>query len=173
MNQQLTNSHTSSAKNLLKAIVVTGLLAGFLDITGALIHYYTITGKNPIKIFPYIASAVFGKKAFNGDTQWIFFGLVFHFLIAFIFTAIFFLVYPRARVFSKNKIITGLVYGLLVWFVMSHLIVPMTNAPQSAFDLKKAIIGALIIMCCIGLPIALMAHKYYLGKRALPTVKNY
>ncbi len=51
------------SRNLFLAVLWTSLLAGTLDAIGAIINYLVVYGKNPVRIFYYIASGVFGKEA--------------------------------------------------------------------------------------------------------------
>ncbi len=63
-------------------ILLTGFIAGTLDATAAILQFYIKTGKSPVIIFIYIASAVFGKDAFSMSQFIAFAGLLFHYLIA-------------------------------------------------------------------------------------------
>jgi hypothetical protein len=152
--------------NLFKAIIIAGLAAGLLDITAAIINFMISSGgKNPIVIFKYIASAVFGKEqAYSGGLPMAGLGLLFHFLIAMSFTAFFFFVYPKFQLLSKNIFITGLAYGIFAWLVMNFIIVPFSKLHQFPKISASAITGVLILMFVFGLPIALFAKKYYSAK---------
>ena len=59
----ISNPRSQSAAS---AIVLTGFIAGTLDITAACIQYYIRTGKGPANVLRYVASGVFGKEAFTG-----------------------------------------------------------------------------------------------------------
>ena len=72
--------------SFIKAVLITAIIAGTLDIIGAIISYTANGGKKPTVIFQYIASAVFGKSAFDGSVTMMSAGLLFHYLIAFLFT---------------------------------------------------------------------------------------
>ena len=162
-------SHSTSAAQPLKktvnAILLTGLTAGFLDITAACTQYYIKTGKGPGGVLRYVASGVFGKKAFAGGTGMAVWGLFFHFIIAFSLTIFFFWLYPKIRWLRKNIVLSGLLYGVFAWLVTNLFIIPLSRGPSVPFVLSKAIIAALILMACIGLPISLMANKHYLYKK--------
>ena len=158
---------TAVKKNPFKTIILAGLTAGTLDITAAAIQYYIKTGKGPGGVLRFIARGVFGKEAATGGFPMACWGLFFHFVIAFLFTLFFFWLYPKIRLLSKNKIVTGLVYGLFVWSVMNLIVVPMSNTPKLPFDINKAIIAMLILMFCVGLPISLITGKYYSRKSTL------
>ena len=148
----------------MKTIALAGFLVGSLDIIAALTNFYIKTGKDPLIVLKYIASAVFGKEAYSGGNIMAAWGLLLHFLIAFIWTIFFFLIYPKLKILSFNRIVTGIVFGIFIWVVMNRVVVPMSKASVGAFDLKQAIIAVLILIGAIGLPLSFIAHKYYKGK---------
>lgn len=148
-------------KNFLKTIVLSGLLVGSIDIIAALVNFYIKTGKDPLIVLKYIASAAFGKSVFSGDNLMAVWGLLLHFLIAFIWTIFFFLLYPKLKLYSWNRILTGIIYGIFIWLVMTRLVVPMSKASGGPFNLKQAIIAVLILIGAIGLPLSFIAHRYY------------
>ncbi len=156
---------TQNVKSLVRAVTGAGLLTGALDISAAALQYYIQTGKGPDNVLRYIASAVFGVKAFAGGALMAGWGLLFHFMIAFLFAFIFFLLYPLIPAARKNRLITGIIYGILVWAVMNGIVVPASSAPPLPFRPEKALIAAGILVLCIGLPLSFLADKYYLYKK--------
>ncbi len=153
----MTTTNNSAAKTILTA----GLLSGFLDGTAAIVQYLIKGGKHPEVIFKYIASALFGQEAFSGGTMTVLYGVLFHFIIAFIFAILFFFLYQPLHKIINNDIVLGLLYGIVVWAIMNRLVVPATKIPSTPFNVKNAVIAALILMFCIGLPNALITGKYY------------
>ncbi len=152
-------------KPFFKAVLITTLIAGTLDILSAYVHVYILTHQVSKKMFNYIASGALGpENAMNGGWDVIVLGIFFHYFIAFSFTLFFFLIYNKLKLGKFNKYIVGLIYGLFAWFVMNRLVLPLSRLPQNPFNLKNAIIGALILMFMIGLPISLMAHNYFKKK---------
>jgi hypothetical protein len=152
-------------KNFAKAVLLTGLLAGALDATAACIQYLTKTGNNPARVFRYIASGVFGKKTLTeslyGMAAW---GLLFHMLIAMTFTLFFFLCYPQIKMLIKNKYIAGILYAIFVWAVMNLVVVPVTFGTGISVKFPGALIAAAILIIAIGLPVSLLADRYYSKK---------
>ncbi|WP_315823668.1 hypothetical protein [Paraflavitalea speifideaquila] len=86
-------------------------------------------------------------------------GLLFHFLIALIFATIFYYAWPLIRRVSTNWVVTGLGYGVLVWMAMNLVVVPLSSTPGMKFTTSGIIIGMLILMVCIGLPIAWVVSR--------------
>lgn len=144
-----------------KSIIVTAVIAGTLDILAAISNYYIRTGNSPEGVLRFIASGAFGRQAFSGGTEYIIAGVIFHYLIAFGFTILFFLLYPFIKKWaSPFIIITGLLYGLIAWCIMNLVVLPLSNTPAIQTGFSQQIIGILFLMFFIGLPIAWFARKF-------------
>ena len=157
-------SGRSTKKSSLSTIIRAGLVAGTLDALGAMTTFMLRGGKNPMIVWKYVASGVFGKEALSGGTAIVVWGLVFHFCIATTFAAFFFLVYPTLRRFISNPVVLGLLYGILVWVVMNLIALPLSNVAPQTFELIKVLIGMSVLIVCIGLPISLIVSKRYSGR---------
>lgn len=153
------------SRKFLFILLLTALLTGFLDGLAAVINYSINGGKNPGIVFKFIASGVFGKQALSSGPVMIIWGIIFHFMIAFLFTLFFFILYPKMRWLGDNIVLTGALYGICVWAVMNLIVVPLSNTPPVVFKFSKAIIAVLILIVCIGMPVTIMARKYYLYKK--------
>jgi len=151
-------------QSLFRAILFTWLLAGTLDGLAAIIQYTLKGGKTPQVIFKYIASAALDKNTVPSDTL-VLAGIGFHYLIALLFTIFFFLIFRPAGLKRFNKYLVGFIYGLVVWAIMNRIVVPLSRLGASPFHLDKALIAAGILVLCIGMPVSLMANKYYLYKK--------
>jgi uncharacterized membrane protein YagU involved in acid resistance len=157
----LTAAGGPAHQSRLRAIATTALLAGTLDITAACTQAALTSGISPAAVLRYVASGVFGKAAFVGGAEMAVWGLVFHYLIASVFTVVYFWLSARLSVLVRHPVLAGLGYGLVVWSIMNLLVVPASATPKLPFQPLKAAVGAGIIMVCIGLPIALRAARYY------------
>jgi hypothetical protein len=144
-------------------IVWLSLLTGTLDAIAAIIIGYPAT---PGQIFRYIASGLFGKAAFTGNHM-IFWGVLFHYLIATTFSVVFFVLYPNFKRILKNKYVTGILYGFIIWVVMNMAVLPLSNVPKQPgqVNLITVITSLLALIICIGLPVSLTVTKYYRKKR--------
>jgi hypothetical protein len=159
-------------------ILLAGVTAGILDAMAAMISYMIkIPGVNPAKVWRFVASGALGQDALSQDLlPMAMIGLLFHFVIAFLFAVFFFFIYPRIKWIWRNLVVTGLIYGVFVWIVMNLIVVPLSRVPaksklwaitngqfhfQFPTNPKQLIIGLLIIMFCIGLPISMIVGKFY------------
>lgn len=161
--QPITNSQ-HDAKPLLKTIAWVGLLVGTLDILSAFVHFYMVSGTSPEIILRFIARAAFGKQALTGGWQMPLIGLLFHYIIAYSFTILFFLLYPAVKLMSKSIVLTAIVYSIFIFVVMNLLVLPLTKITRSPIQLDKAAIDTLILVVVIGLPLAIVARKFYRHK---------
>ncbi len=77
-------------KKLSTAIIITGLVAGTMDITAACVQFFILTGKGPTLVFNFISSAIVGREeAYSGNVLWSVIGLLMHYAIAFGWTILF------------------------------------------------------------------------------------
>jgi len=153
-----------------QTILAATLIAGSLDITAAFISVY-VRGTHPIKVLYYISSGVFGKEtAYNSGFGMAVLGLLFHYLITFLFAVFLFFVYPSLKSLLKNKILIGILYGLFVWAVMNKIVVPLSNTPPAKPTVQSMIIAASILIVCIGIPMAWIMNRFYLSRSIQPGV---
>ena len=154
-------------RNLLITILWVGFLVGLFDIASAFIQVKIMfPERNPLGVLRYIASAVFGKERTHSESSMYFIGAIFHFIIAYCFTIAFFLIYPHIRFLSKNRLLTGILYGLVIWAVMNLLVVPQTKIGHRLFVLRNAAIAAGILIVAIGIPLSYFAYRFYYGKNS-------
>ena len=149
-------------KTFWKTVLLTALLVGTLDITAAYINQYIKTGKFAGKMFQYIAGGALGLENSIPGGFWIgLLGFFFHYFIAFSFTLLFFLAYPRLKFLSFNKYLLGFLYGIFIGVFMTFVVLPLTKLPPGTFVFQKAIVGWLILAVVVGIPISISASRYY------------
>ena len=152
-------------KPFFKTVLFTGLLVGVTDLAAAYVTQFIKTGKFADKMLYYIAGGAMGLGESLKGGFWIgLLGLFFHFFIAFAFTLLFFMLYPKMKLLRYNPYITGILYGLFVGAVMTFVILPLTALPSGPFDLKGALIGWTVLGVVLGIPIAVSASLYYRRK---------
>ena len=142
-------------------ILWSGLLVGTLDMAAALIHYVIVTNNDPTSVLKYIASSVYGNEAYAGGSRMVVAGLLIHFCIALSFTLMFFMIYPFLKMRIPNPVITGILYGCFIWIVMNLLVLPLTQVNQGTLQLIPSVTGILILIVAIGIPLSLVARRYY------------
>ena len=147
--------------NSKKAIFWGGLIAGTLDITGACVAAWLRSSVPPVRVFQSIASGLLGPAAYAGGAKTAALGLALHFFIATIWTVVFYFASRKLRYLIEQPVVWGLVYGVVVYAFMNFVVLPLSRFPQARTStLSSRLIGLLIIMFCIGLPIALIVRRF-------------
>jgi hypothetical protein len=144
--------------NLLTNISITGLIAGTIDILAAI---FLLAGGNAVGTLKYVASGAFGKAALEGGSEMAAWGLLFHFVIALSWTTAYFLLYPKLPFLKWNKWLNAIAYGLIVQTLMNFVILPFSQIPPRPFNWVSFLENAVILMFSIGLPVSLMAERFY------------
>ena len=148
------------------AVVIAWLLAGTLDITTAILYYVGPSSARAERLLQGIASGVLGKSAFDGGTATALLGLALHYLIALIWTVVFFVAVRALRTRRHHLVLAGIGYGVIVWLVMNLVVLPMSRVSRGPIQLRAAAIGAFILILCIGLPISLIVGSVSLDEDA-------
>jgi hypothetical protein len=150
-----------------KTILIAWLIVGTLDITAAIIQFLINTGNNPLIIFTYISSAVVGPEAYKiGPPSMTILGFALHYLIAFIWTIIFFTIYPRMPILSKNRVVTGITYGYFMQLCMTFIVVGMiSRIPARPFNPTGFLTSGAILCVAIGIPLSFIAYRHFYGKK--------
>src|SRR6185436_864518 len=102
-------SDISSARGLkaYQVILLGGLIAGTLDITGACVVSWLRAGVSPIRVFQSVASGLLGAASSTGGAKTAALGLALHFLIATIWTAVFYFASRKLRFMVARPITIG------------------------------------------------------------------
>ncbi len=152
-------------KSFFASALTAGLIAGTLDITAACIHAYIRNGTTPVQVLKGVASGAVDPTTFSSGILLAILGLIVHFIIALSFTFFFFILAKQIPSLVKYPVPIAILYGIFVWSAMRFLILPylsrITPKPIVGKEaIINAIIGAVILMICIGLPNVLLARKY-------------
>jgi len=139
-------------------ILLGGSLAGALLVVDEVV-LLTSQAHDPIETLQYVASGLIGKPAFTGGYEMAALGVAIHFLIAFMTAAVFYEASRVLPVLYRKPLLWGPVFGVIVYFVMTYVVVPLTAAPQAPFSLGLLINGVVGHALLVGLPIALMTAR--------------
>ncbi|TFF39711.1 hypothetical protein [Mucilaginibacter psychrotolerans] len=146
--------------NLLLTGILAALIAGTLD---ALAAVFILAHGQAASVFHYIAAAAIGLQAsFGGGNGTVLLGLAIHYLIAGIFTWLFFILYNKIAALRKNAGLIAFIYGIVIWLIMNLLVLPLSkiNIDFHRFTFKGFAIGAAILIVFVALPIVLTRYWY-------------
>ncbi|KAA2242755.1 hypothetical protein F0L74_09515 [Chitinophaga agrisoli] len=140
-------------------VIITGLIAGSLDLVAAVLLFISRSKQNPSLLFRYITSAALGPSAFSGGAQMVLLGVCFHYLIALCWTVLYLTLF--SRVLACTALLTNaIIYGLFVWVIMNLVVLPLSKAAPRPFSASFALINIVILIIAIGLPCAYAAKHY-------------
>jgi hypothetical protein len=146
-----------------RAILLGGLTAGVLDLVDAWAFSYAWRGVSPVRVLHAIASGLIGRMAFDGGLGTAALGLAVHFAIAVTVAAVYVVASARLRVLTRHAVVSGITYGVGVYFVMQHIVLPLSAFRSGAFAWLAFVNGIAIHGLGVGLPIALIARREMQG----------
>jgi hypothetical protein len=142
-----------------ETILFGGLTAGVLDAFDATLFFGAL-GASPTRIAQHVASGLLGPASFDGGGVTIALGVVLHFTVAICIAATFWLVSQRIAALSTHPVLGGLGFGAAAYFVMGHVVVPLSRASSArGFSWPVFANGVIGHAVLIGLPIALWAAR--------------
>jgi len=148
-----------------KAIALSCLVAGTLDISDALI-FYGLRGVPPTRLLQNIASGLLGRAAFTQGARSAILGLLLHYFIATTVATIYILA-SRHLPLSRHPFLSGTLYGIVVYIVMNYLVLPPSKiGPRPTPSLIPLVNGVAALILFIGIPVAFIARRYIPYKAA-------
>ena len=141
-------------------IFLGGLVAGTLDLTAACVYAWLRSGVRPVRVFHSVASGLLGADAFTGGAKTAILGVALHFLIATSAAAVFYLVSRKWLFLIERPFLAGLLYGIPVYVFMNFIVLPLSQIGFRPQLISVRLVNLVILMVCIGLPIALIVRRY-------------
>jgi len=142
----------------LGAILYGGLAVGILDGLAAVI-LTLVNGRSPTRMFQSIASGLLGRDSYNGGLTTALLGVLLHFLIAFIFTTIYYGASLKLPMLIRRVALWGPIYGVAVYFAMQCIVLPLSAIRKPPFSFAAPVQGIIVHILCVGLPIAFFAAR--------------
>ncbi len=130
-----------------------------MDISAALV-VYGLMGSKPLRLLQGIAGGILGPRAYSGGTSTALLGLALHFVIAFGAATVFFLASRVVPLLLNHAVVSGVLYGIAVYFFMNRVVVQVSAATKFPFSIKMMLIGVIIHIFCVGIPISLSIRRY-------------
>ena len=145
------------------------MLVGVLDITAACINLGFAYGFGPLRVLKGVAAGLLGRSAIEGGFATAALGLAMHFTMALTVTTIFYALSRRLPLPKKlaGVVVVGLLYGAAVFAINNFATAPFLSWIRSLYlhtpILFKPPMGwwqLIIHLFCVGLPIALVMHRF-------------
>lgn len=149
-----------SALAVTAALVRIALIAGSFDI-GENIIFNAFRHVTPVMVFRYIAAGALGPQtALAWGGRAVALGVLFHYTIAFIWTALFFAATRRLRFLLRRPLLWGPIYGLIVYLFMTYVVLPLSRLPPHGPTPLASLISLILAsLFCIGFAIAYLTGR--------------
>jgi hypothetical protein len=159
----MANSPAASRPGL--AIAVGGLVAGVADILGAFAIYWPAP---PAGILRSIAAGVVGSAAARtGGPGLAALGLLLHFVVALGAAAVFVAAGRAVPVLARRPLLTGPLYGLVVFLVMNYGVIPLSAIGRFPGPWSGTTYQVIALhLVGVGPPIALAVRRWATGGRS-------
>lgn len=145
-------------ETVLRTILTATLVAGTLDIVSAFV-FAGMAGMTPMGVLLFVASGPFGDGVL-GNPAFAAVGLLVHYAIMTCMAAVFVVAASRLPILTQQPVVSGVLYGLALWFVMYWIVRPMRweniHPPTGAWPITNQLISHLLL---VGIPIALIAAR--------------
>jgi uncharacterized membrane protein YagU involved in acid resistance len=142
-----------------RAVVVGGSIGGALDLAFAL-TFAAVNGVGPAQLLQTIASGLLGAAAYEGGVPAAVLGFAAHFVMSFVWAAIFVAAAAGAPQIAARPLLAGTLFGVFVFLTMRLVVLPLSAFPHPvSFKPLAASLDLLSHMFLFGLPIALAASK--------------
>lgn len=138
-------------------VLAGGLLAGTLDIAFTMAFWAVKADVPALRILQDVASGLLGPAAFEGGLSTAGFGLALHYGIALTMALVYFLAARRQPVLRRHPTRAGAVYGLALYVIMNHVVVPLSAAAPVSTDPTWVASSVAVHVGLIGVPIAIFA----------------
>jgi hypothetical protein len=140
-------------------VLAGGLVAGTLDIVYACAFWALKAGVPARRILQSVAAGLLGRASFEGGAATAALGLALHFLIATSMSAAYYLVARRWPLLWRRPIPCGVLYGLLLYAIMNHVVVPLSAAGAGSKDPLWIGLSVAVHALLIGVPIAVLTRR--------------
>jgi uncharacterized membrane protein YagU involved in acid resistance len=144
------DSGAAGIRRYAQPVLRGGLIAGTIDIGAACL----INGLGLVTILQAIASGVLGKASFRSGLPAAALGLILQWVMSVLIAAIFAVGSSRLSIVRRSWIASGVAYGVVVFFVMNFVVVPLSAAGFAVKFSAAKFIENMLAMILFGLIIA-------------------
>ncbi|MGB9428548.1 MAG: hypothetical protein WCC11_01510 [Gammaproteobacteria bacterium] len=151
-----------SYKTTFAAVLYGGFIAGTIDIGAASL----INWLSPVVILHAITSGLLGADSFRAGASAALLGLLLQWAMSLVIAAIFVFAAHALPWLKRHWMPAGLMYGVVIFFVMNYMVVPLSAASFKAhhFGATK-FVENLLAMLLFGLIVAFCACRLLSGNK--------
>lgn len=150
---------------LSRTILAVTAVSGTLNILSAF-AFAGMAGVTPGQILRYVASGPFGDGMSQGGAGAAVLGLCVHYALMAAMAAVFALAAQRMPALTRQPVLAGALYGVLIYLVMYGLVVPARFGPTHLPKLDTWHLGNALFshIICVGIPMAFVTARMLRGR---------
>lgn len=142
-------------RSMLAATALGGFIAGTIDIGAAAL----INKVSPYIILQAIAGGVLGKASFSQGTAAALLGLLLQWAMSLLIAWLFVFTSRALPVLKRRWLAAGLAYGVVIFFVMNYMVVPLSALKHTPHFTAARFIENMIAMLLFGAIVAFFARR--------------
>jgi hypothetical protein len=127
-----------------RAVLYGASTVGVIDFLYATI-FVVLRGRPWYRAWQGVASAVLGPGSFEGGYPTALLGVFLHFTVATCIVGVYLLASRRLSILRQRTLLCGLAYGLIAFFVMNRVVVPLTRIGPQPLVWSDFQIGGLLV----------------------------
>lgn len=139
-------------------VLAGGFVAGTLDIVYAIAFWAAMRGIPPHRILQRVASGLLGSASMTGGWGTAMLGLLLQYVIATSMAVVYFLAARRWPLLWQQPIRIGALYGVLLYVIMNHVVVPLSAAAPGSKDPLWVVLSIVVHAFLVGVPCAFFAR---------------
>jgi uncharacterized membrane protein YagU involved in acid resistance len=142
-------------RDVFTAILLGGVIAATIDIGAACV----MSGRSPGFILQVIAGGLLGKATFDGGVATMLLGVVLQEAMGLLIATMYVLLAKSIPVLLRRWIISGLAYGVVIFFVMNYVVVPLSAWKSTPHFTSAKFAANMAAMLLFGLIVAFFARR--------------
>lgn len=142
-------------RDVFTAILLGGVIAATIDIGAACV----MSGRSPGFILQVIAGGLLGKATFDGGVATMLLGAILQEAMGLLIAMIYVLLAKSIPVLLRRRIISGLAYGVVIFFVMNYVVVPLSAWKSTPHFTSAKFAANMAAMLLFGLIVAFFSRR--------------
>lgn len=127
------------------------------DLVFACTYWHQLYAVPPSRLLQNIAAGLLGKRAFLGGMQTAQLGILLQYAMVSVMVGAYYTMSAWFNTLRQRPWLYGLLYGVVLYVVMNHIVLPLSAAPKSPF-VPSWIVSSIVVHLVFGVTIALGAR---------------
>jgi len=140
-------------------VLAGGAVAGTLDILYAWVFWRLKAGLSMQRILQSVGAGLLGRHSYAGGSETALLGLALHYFIATSMSVTYYAAARRWPPLSRYPIRYGAVYGVVLYWTMNYIVLPLSAAGPGSSDRLWITLSIAVHIVFVGIPIAIATRR--------------